>query len=76
MKAKKKISSSSSSSEDICFIKNKENKVNITQHKILPPFPDRGNFVSIDKVIGKPVQNTNISQERNIINSINSNGEI
>lgn len=78
MKAKKKessSSSSSSSSEDIC-LKNKENKIKIIQNKVLPPFPDRGNFVSTDKVIDKPIQNiTNILHEKDI-NSINSNGEL
>lgn len=75
MKAKIKISSSSSS-EDIC-LKNKENKVNIIQNKILSPFPDRGNFVSIDKAIDKPIQNvTNILHEKNVINPMNSNGEL
>lgn len=70
IKAKKKILSSSSSEEDI-YLKNKENKINIIQHKILPPFPDRGNFVN--KVI-EPIQNiTNILREKNIIIPTNSN---
>lgn len=76
MKAKIKLSSSSSEEEDIC-LKNKENKVNIIQNKILPPFPDRGNFVSTDKAIDKPIQNiTNILHEKNVINPMNSNGEL
>lgn len=62
MKAKIKMSSSSSS-ENIC-LKNKENEVNIRQNKILPPFPDRAKFISIDKAIDKPIQNiTNILHE-------------
>lgn len=76
MKARKKVSSSSySSEEDIC-LKNKENKIKIIQNKVLPPFPDRGSFVLTDKVIDKPIQNiTNILYKKDI-NSINSNGEL
>lgn len=75
VKAKRKISSSSSEEEDIC-LKNKENKLTIRQTKILPPFPDRENFLSIDKVIDK--QNiTNILHEKNVcVNPMNNNGEL
>lgn len=76
MKAKIKISSSYSSSEDIC-LKNKENKLNIRQNIILPPFPDRGNFISTNKAIDQPIQDiTNILHEKNVINPMNSNGEL
>lgn len=76
--SKRKVSSSSSKEEEIC-LKNKENKLTIKQTKVLPPFPDRGNFLSTDKVIDKSIQNiTNILHEKNDINSMNSsiNGEL